>query len=226
MEEFINNLLSQGLYPMVVIVLVLCGLGVPFPEEAVFLTAGYVGSKHDANLWILCACGIVGILLGDSIPYWVGRKYGLKVIKRRPFSWFMSEKGIEKTRGFFGKHGSKAVFCGRFVAGLRMPTFFMSGSMGVSYVSFLLWDLLGAMISCPTSIYLAFHYGKKAEEMLRESKGFLFAGIGLVVLYIVYHVWSHREKPEAPKLTESVSSAPAAPPAAAPVQNSKVVQAE
>src|SRR2546430_1854248 len=124
----IDAILSQGLYPAVVLILVVCGMGLPLSEEIVFLAAGGDGQAHGANVWLLCASGILGILMGDSIPYWVGRKYGVKVLKRAPFRWVLSEKAIDRTRGFFGRHGAKAVFCGRFVAGLRMPTFFMAGS--------------------------------------------------------------------------------------------------
>ncbi len=192
----IESILGHGLYVCLTLTLFVCGIGVPLPEEGVFLAAGWYGQDHGANVWILCACGVLGVLMGDSIPYWMGRKHGVRLLKKRPFSWFLKEKGIQKTREFFGKNGSKTVFVGRFIAGLRMPTFFMAGSMGVSYWTFLFWDLLGALISCPTSIWLAYTYGKRAEVMLTESKTVLFTVLGLIVLYMVYHVWSHREKPE------------------------------
>ncbi len=195
LEELLPKIMEHGLYAGVTLTLFVCGVGVPLPEEFVFLFAGWYGEAHGANVWVLCACGVLGILLGDSIPYWMGRKYGLRLMKKRPFCWILKEKGIEKTRAFFGAHGTKTVFVGRFFAGLRMPAFFMSGSMGVRYRIFLAWDLAGALISCPTSIWLAFTYGKRAEEMLRESKPILFAALGAVVLYTVYHVWAHREKP-------------------------------
>ena len=193
----LDTILEHGLYVGVTLTLFVCGVGVPLPEEGVFLAAGWYGAKHDANVWVLCACGVLGILLGDSIPYWTGRHFGLRMLKKRPFAWFMSEKSIDKTRAFFSKNGSKTIFVGRFVAGLRMPTFFLAGSMHVPYWSFLMWDSAGALISCPTSIWLAYHYGPRAEEMLKESKPVLFTVLGLVVLYMVYHVWSHREKPSA-----------------------------
>ena len=196
----LDLILSHGLYPAVVLTLIVCGMGLPLSEELVFLAAGMYGRVHGANVWVLCASGIVGILLGDTIPYWAGRKYGVSVLKRRPFRWVLTEKGIDRTRGFFGRHGAKAVFCGRFVAGLRMPTFFMAGSMGVGYIRFLFWDMIGAAISCPTSIWLAYTFGQDAKEILEKYKPLMFAVIGLIVLYTVYHVWSHREKPEqAPK---------------------------
>ncbi|MEI6236710.1 MAG: DedA family protein [Planctomycetota bacterium] len=197
----LESILEQGLYVGVTLILFVCGVGVPLPEEGVFLAAGWYGAKHGANVWLLCFCGILGILLGDSIPYWVGRKYGLTVLTKRPFSWFLTEKGIAKTRTFFDKNGSKTVFVGRFVAGLRMPTFFMAGSMRVPYLTFLMWDLAGALISCPTSIWLAYHYGQRAEELIKESRPILFTVLGLIVAYLVYHIWSHRETPDEPVST-------------------------
>ncbi|HLX60939.1 MAG TPA: DedA family protein [Planctomycetota bacterium] len=210
--NFVNAVLSHGLYVGVVAVLIVCGLGLPVPEEGVFLAAGWYGASHDATVWMLCVCGVVGILLGDSIPYWAGRKYGVGVLKCRPFSWFVKEKGIDQTRAFFGRHGSKAIFCGRFVAGLRMPTFFMAGCMGVKYPAFVLWDLLGALISCPVSIWLAYTYGERAEKMLSESKPFLFGAIALVVLYTIYHVWSHRPGKGNSSKNDSAAAASPKPP--------------
>ncbi len=192
----IETILEHGHYVGVTLILFVCGIGVPLPEEIVFLAAGWYGAEHGGNVWVLCICGVLGILLGDSIPYWVGRIYGLRMLKKRPFRWFMSEKGIEKTRSFFVTNGSRTIFVGRFVAGLRMPTFFMAGSMHVPYWTFLLWDSAGALISCPTSIWLAYTYGKRAEGMLRESRPVLFAVLGLIVLYTVYFIYSHRVKPE------------------------------
>jgi len=57
-------------------------MGVPIPEEMVFLTAGYVGSDNGAHVWILCICGVTGVMLGDSIPYYVGHHYGMAFLTR------------------------------------------------------------------------------------------------------------------------------------------------
>ena len=103
---------------------------------------------------------------------------------------------------------SLTVFIGRFLAGLRMPIFFMAGSMGTSYWRFAGWDLLGALISCPTSILLAYYYGKDAEEILRRNHKYLYIGIALVVIYIVYHIYSHRPQKDDPPADSNVEETP------------------
>jgi membrane-associated protein len=141
---------------------------------------------------------VAGIMLGDSIPYWAGRHWGKRLLKKRPFSWFITCAGLAKTETFFKRYGSLTVFIGRFLAGLRMPIFFMSGSMGTPYWRFAGWDMLGALISCPTSILLAYAYGKDAEEILRKNHIYLYIVLGLIAAYIVYHIYSHRPKKDTP----------------------------
>ena len=199
MEDFLKNLFESNgeyiLYFLTLIILILCGVGLPIPEELTFLIAGFAGAKLNANVWVLCAAGLVGIMLGDSLPFYLGRKYGLGLLQRWPFSKILSEKNIKRTQGFFEKHGSKTVFIARFVAGLRMPTFFMAGTMGVKYRTFFFYDLVGALISCPTSIWLAYEYGEIVKDWIAQSHLYIFAFLGVLVAYIVYHVWSHRDKP-------------------------------
>jgi len=201
-EQWLNDLFAghgaEVLYSLTVLVLILAGLGLPLPEEGIFLAAGYAGQAIQADVWILCIAGLVGIMLGDSVPYYLGRHYGFTLLKKWPFSKLLSARNIARTQEFFDKHGSKTVFCARFVAGLRMPTFFMAGTMGVKYRAFFFWDLLGALISCPTSIWLAYHYGPVVKDWIAQSHVVLYIFIGLVVAYMIYHIVSHRpEKHEA-----------------------------
>ena len=192
-------------------VLILCGLGVPFPEEATFLAAGFACRKlgADASVELLCVIGVLGIMGGDSIPYWVGRKYGLSLLSHRRLAKLMPPHRIEQVRKFFASHGSKSVFVARFVAGLRMPTFFMAGSMHIKYRTFFLFDLAGALISCPISIYAAWRWGTDAVHWIHKSKVAVFIVIGLIVAYMIYHIISHREKP--PVTDASTPTAPAIP---------------
>ncbi len=201
MEDWLRQLLEGNgvilLYCLTLLILIVCGLGVPVPEELTFLLAGWAAAKIGGNVWILCVVGVVGIMLGDSLPFFAGRKYGLNVLNLRFFARFLSPRNIERTQAFFRKHGSKTIFLARFIAGLRMPTFFMAGTMGVGYRSFFCWDLAGALLSCPTSIILAYYYGEKVRGWLAESHVYMYCFFGLLATYLVFHIWSHRERPKA-----------------------------
>jgi membrane protein DedA with SNARE-associated domain len=197
-----NFLSSHGpiiLYTGTFLILVICGLGVPFPEEATFLVAGYACAKTaGASVELLCVIGVLGIMIGDSFPFWFGRKKGMSILKYKYIAKLLPPHRIEQVKKFFEKQGAKTVFVARFVAGLRMPTFFMAGTMGIKYRVFFFYDLLGALISCPTSIWLAWKFGEDAERLIKENHIYLFLFLGLIIGYIIFHVVTHREKTPPP----------------------------
>lgn len=177
---------EHGSYFAVFFVLVLCGIGLPIPEEITFIAAGVVVQRIDANVWIMIAVGLVGILAGDSLTYMAGRRYGMAVLSRWPFKRFVKKDGIEKARRFIDQHGSHSVFIAGFLAGVRAPTYFLCGSMGLSYARFVLWDLARAILTCPISVWLAWRFGKHAEHILREYSYIPVGLIAVVCLVILF----------------------------------------
>jgi membrane protein DedA with SNARE-associated domain len=204
LTDLFNGYGPHILYLLTFLVLVVCGLGLPIPEELIFLAAGFAGRSLNANVMVLCAFGVLGILTSDTIPFLVGRRYGMEFLTQRHFAGILSTKNLERAHNFFRKHGSKTVFFARFVAGLRMPTYFMAGSMGERYLNFILWDLLGALITCPISIVLAFFLGAAAKHWLKESKLVVFSLLGIILFWAVFAHWLRRRKKH-PGLAPSVA---------------------
>ncbi|MCY3018545.1 MAG: DedA family protein [Planctomycetota bacterium] len=196
MTQFLSAHGLAVLFCGTLFLLMLCGVGFPLPEEATFLAAGYAAAKmqiHHHDLGILCLIGLVGILGGDCVPFVLGRRVGMDFLRHPYLAKLLTPKRIARAQVFFRKHGAKTVFCARFVAGLRMPTFFLAASMGVRFRTFLFWDLMGALISCPTSIYLAYKLGPLAEQILvqykRDAAGF---AAGLIVAVVIMRLCSRR----------------------------------
>lgn len=211
MVDWLTQLLATHgltiLYVGTLVLLLLCGLGLPIPEEATFLAAGYAAGKIAVfapttealaiHLFYLCLIGVLGIVAGDSVPFLVGKYYGRGMVKKPFFQRLLTPKRMERTKDFFRKHGSKTVFCARFVFGLRMPTFFVSASLGVRYRTFILWDTLGALISCPTSILAAYFLGPYAERFLATYKLYAVAVLlVLAVAFVVGRSWWRKKKCE------------------------------
>ncbi|MFH0940177.1 MAG: DedA family protein [Planctomycetota bacterium] len=196
MEQWFTELFSAHgvviLYFLTVFVLILCGMGVPISEEIVFLAVGFAAhslSVTHVEVALLCVVGVIGIMAGDSIPFFVGRRYGADFLTKSFFRRYLTPRKLETTRNFFRKHGAKTVFFVRFLAGLRMPTFFLAGTMGVSYWRFFFFDLMGALISCPVSIILVYAFGSVVRDWLAQSKIILFIVLSLVAVFVIYHYW-------------------------------------
>src|SRR5208283_1743894 len=70
------------------------------------------------------------------------------------------------------RHGARAIFYARFLAGLRALVYLSAGSFGVRPAVFLLYDLLGALISVPIVVTLGYVFGKQLEMIVRYIGGF------------------------------------------------------
>ena len=71
----------------------------------------------------------LAILLGDSIPYWVGRHWGLAALKTRLVAKILHPERFASLERRFAAHGNWVVFSCRFMPGLRIPAYFVAGTL-------------------------------------------------------------------------------------------------
>ncbi|MBF5040887.1 DedA family protein [Aggregicoccus sp. 17bor-14] len=199
MEDLLHSLLgnSQGLiaYLTVFGVLVICGLGVPLPEDISLILGGFLAHKGAASLPVMMMVGFLGILVGDSLIFVAGRRLGTKV-GRKPGGFFariVTPEKRAKVEGLFAKHGQKIVMIARFLPGVRAVTYFTAGSAGMAYTRFILWDGLAALASAPLFIWLGFHFGGELDLLIDKLKeGQTVVLVGLAVVAVVTLVLSRR----------------------------------
>ncbi len=135
-------------------VLVLCGLGLPVPEDIVLVAAGALG-VIDERHWIeVGALMYAGVMLGDSTIFLAGRYFGARLRNSRWFQRYFSEKKQAKVENLFDRYHNWVLFVGRFLPGLRAPIFFTAGSTRVTFWKFFLLDGLAALISVPFFVWL------------------------------------------------------------------------
>lgn len=196
----LEPLFAHWSYLAVFSVLILCGIGLPVPEEITFITAGYVVSEIGADLNIMIITSLVGLMIGDSLIYFFGSYFGEKILSRWPFRILFSEKMLARSRTFFAKYGSRAVFFAGFFAGVRATTYFLTGSMRFSYWKFILWDFIRAILTCPISIWAGYKFGPFADQWLGSNVRYLFAGLLLAgILLVIHNIISHSNGRDGPR---------------------------
>ncbi len=176
------------------IVLILCGLGLPVPEDIVLVAAGAL-AETDGRGWLeASAVMYAGVMLGDSTIFFAGRHFGAKL---RTAPWFrrnFSEKKQAKVEALFERYHSTVLFVGRFLPGLRAPIFFTAGSTRVKFWKFFLFDGLAALISVPFFVWLGHWLWAEFSEDLTQleralakthSYALLVAGVILLVVVLV-----------------------------------------
>lgn len=135
-------------------VLLLCGLGLPVPEDIVLVAAGALG-EIDGRTWQqVSAVMYAGVMLGDSTIFFAGRYFGGRMRASRWFQRYFSEKKQAKVEALFDRYHSWVLFVGRFLPGLRAPIFFTAGSTKVTFWKFFFFDGLAALVSVPFFVWL------------------------------------------------------------------------
>src|SRR5690606_29469191 len=122
MEEFINfvsNFSGPEAYALIFAVLLACGLGVPIPEDITLFAAGYLAYEGAGNLWGMILVSFAGVMVGDSLIFFLGARYGQRLTRYWMFSRLLPPDRLEAVREKFRQKGLKLLFAARFMPGLR-----------------------------------------------------------------------------------------------------------
>ncbi len=182
-------------YTIVFAILTLCGIGLPVPEDFVLILAGYFIFNEVADMYLMIAVAMVGILLGDYLIFLFGSRWGDWFQNHRHFKKAFSQKRVEKVHDYFDKYGNKFVFFARFFWGLRAATFFLAGTHTMSGMRFLLLDFLGALISIPLIIYLSVllfqKFSGEIETAMMLIGEFSHVLLAVMISIVVYTLLKH-----------------------------------
>jgi membrane protein DedA with SNARE-associated domain len=202
----VNN--SGVIWSTIVIVLFLSGFGFPLPEDIPLTLAGFTTTKLINDQFVFSSfvftfvAVVIPILAGDLVAYGMGRRFGFKLRERSRFiARLLREERLARVHCWFQEYGNFTVFLGRQVAGIRFVTFFTAGATRMDPLKFVLFDLLGCLVSVPIWLslgYLAARYGQAWLEEASKSVGTVFllcTALATVLLILFVKLRSRRRQP-------------------------------
>ncbi len=181
---FIMALSGIQAYAAILFVLFACGLGVPIPEDITLFAAGFLAYKGRITLTGAVIVGMVGVLVGDTLMYLIGRNFGRKVFEWPVFRKIFTPERIKLAEDKIQDNARIICFTSRFAPGLRAPVYITSGVLRVPFPVFIGMDGLAALVSVPVWVFLAYFLGDKVEMLLEIAKQTKI-GVGLVLLVLV-----------------------------------------
>lgn len=206
--EFLISFFTDYGYWAVLFVLIICGFGVPIPEDITLVSGGVIAGLYpeSVNSHLMLVVSMIGVLAGDSTMYWLGRIYGTRILRFRPMRKIITLERLKMVREKFAQYGNRVLFVARFLPGLRAPIYMVSGiTRRVSYTRFVLIDFCAAIISVPIWVYLG-EFGARNLDWLHEQiqKGQLVIYI-LVGALAVFLFWKWKKRRNL-KLTNLIQS--------------------
>lgn len=131
----------------------------PFlPGDSLLFVAGAVAAAGGMELPLVMLTLITAALSGDNVNYWLGRLVGPRLFRFEGSRW-LKRDNLDRTHAFMERHGPKAIILARFVPIVRTFVPFVCGLGRLTYLRFLLFSLLGALLWVGLLVPVGFFFG-------------------------------------------------------------------
>jgi len=180
-------------YPLLAVFVAVESLGVPVPGETAVIFAGLGAASGRLSIVLVIVIASAAAIVGDNVGFAIGRRGGRWLLERPGRFERERRRVLEVGDPFFKRHGGKAVFLGRWIAGLRVWASWLAGASDMHWLVFLAYNAAGG-IAWATSVSLAAYYGGKSVEHVFSQIGLYGIPVALVLFVVFVLWWRHRRR--------------------------------
>jgi len=174
-------------------------IGLIVPGYVILALGGIYAARGDLSLPWVIVIGILAAVTGESLGFWLGRRYGRSLVRRLPLVNRL-EPRLEAAEDHFRKHGGKTVAIGRYAtaAGAFVP--FVAGLSKMPYRRFLAFDVPAIVVWAVAIVLVGYYLEGQLDLIDRILSRFGWIMLGLLAAIvagrIVYGRWKKRRESE------------------------------
>jgi membrane protein DedA with SNARE-associated domain len=165
-------------------------VGLVVPGETVMLLGGAVAGQGAIDIYVLIAIAWFSAWLGDTTSFFLGRRLGREFVMKHGPRVGISHERFEKVEDYFGRHGGKTIFIGRWISLVRAFAPFIAGSSGMGYRAFVPYSILGTGLWASLHILVGYLFSRSIETAGHYAArgAFLLATLIVIVAGTVFVV--------------------------------------
>jgi membrane protein DedA with SNARE-associated domain len=169
--------------------------GVPLPGETALITSAVLASQGELAIELVIPIAAASAIVGDNVGYVLGSRFGRRVLERPGRRRDRRLELLRRGDQLFERHGAKAVFFGRWIAGLRIWAAWLAGMTTMPWRSFLLWNALGGIAWALWFGLLGFFGGEAAAHLVQKLGvgAAITVGLAIAIAYVVFRRRASRE---------------------------------
>jgi membrane-associated protein len=165
LQDHLNDFTRQyGLLVYALLFLIVfCETGLvvtPFlPGDSLLFAVGAISADPNSgiNVWIAGIVLMVAAILGDTVNYWIGRRFSGWALRK--FPRIIKQSHLDKTSDFFVRYGGKTIIIARFVPIIRTFAPFVAGSGAMDYKKFMTYNVVGALLWVGSLLPAGWYFG-------------------------------------------------------------------
>lgn len=207
MTDFAEYLIRYGYY-LVFFFVLLEGLGMPLPTAPILLAAGALCALGVLSFWWVAAAGVIAMIAGDFVMYWLGRKMGWYLLGLLCKISLNPDSCVIRSAQTFHRRGRITLVFSKFLPGINTMAPPLAGTLRMRVPQFLLLDLLASSIYIFPFAAAGFVFSRQLSYITRRlilvnrSIGWLL--LVSVAAYVAYRIsvyWKERTFHEVPRVT-------------------------
>lgn len=179
-------------------------LGLPLPALPTLVLTGAITTAATAFSgpagWLpqLSLLAIVGVamaaaLMGDVLWFWLGRRYGNRVLRFLCQLSMSRDTCVSRSLGFFDRFGVRILTVSKFIPGLSTLAIPVAGATGVSFGTFLMYDAIGCALWAGLGVALGTMFAAAVDTVLAWldwlGRGALVVVGVALALYVAVRWW-------------------------------------
>jgi membrane-associated protein len=196
--EWLNpeTIIKQGgLYLVAFVIFAETGLFVGFflpGDSLLFVTGLLVGNGLiETPIWLVVGVLIVCAILGNASGYYFGKWAGHRLYNRKD-GWLFKKKYLTMTENYYGRHGVKTIFVGRFLPIIRTFAPILAGIIKMDAKKFFLFTIFGALAWITTFTLIGFFLCKVPG--VQQNLKWIVIGLIAVTLIPVFTTYLKERK--------------------------------
>lgn len=179
-SQFIEHFPYMGIF----VLLVLGGIGFPFPEGVTLILCGFLISTEVIKPIPALFIAYSGVLIGDFLAYYLGRKYGRMIVTHKKFHKIILPERLLSLEDRFKKKGTILIIIGgHLVSGI----FLVAGIMRMSLSKFLMADAIASILTIIIWVGIGYAGGYSLQVIKKDITRVEHIAILLIIILIV--IW-------------------------------------
>jgi membrane protein DedA with SNARE-associated domain len=180
-------------YLFIALLLLLENIGIPVVPGEFALIAGaiFAGTgQAGLNVVLVGVIAVIVVVVGAEIGYYIGRFAGRELILRYGKYVLLRPEHLDRAEAIVSRYGGFVVVIARFIVGLREANGIIAGITQMRWLTFLIFNVIGACAWVGTWVTLGYVAGDHIATIYVDiNRYFLYLLIALVVLLAGYVGW-------------------------------------